>query len=180
VTLLRAVLSCVVAVLAAAGLTGAPTRPALVAVAAVALGLDWVDGQVARRTGTASAFGAAFDMEVDAFLVLVLSVDVAFAVGAWVLLAGAARYLLLLACWWQPWLRRPMPTRYWAKVVAAGQGVVLTVVAADVLPGGVSTAALAVALAALAVSFAHQVWWLRRHRPVAAAPCVGAEPAVAA
>ena len=40
----------------------------------VALALDGVDGQVARRTRTVSALGARFDMEVDAFLVLVLSV----------------------------------------------------------------------------------------------------------
>ena len=39
-----------------------------------ALALDGVDGQVARRTGTASELGARFDMEVDAFLILVLSV----------------------------------------------------------------------------------------------------------
>ena len=52
---------------------------------AVALILDAVDGKVARRTGTASALGARFDMEVDAFLILVLSVyvaDVAGRVGA--------------------------------------------------------------------------------------------------
>src|SRR5262249_35133194 len=52
-------------------------RPApvglLVALATVALALDAVDGRVARGTGTASALGARFDMEVDAFLILVLS-----------------------------------------------------------------------------------------------------------
>jgi phosphatidylglycerophosphate synthase len=167
VTLLRASLVCGVAGLVAAGVAGASTPTVLVPVSAVALALDWVDGRVARRTATSTAFGAAFDMEVDAFLVLVLSVDVALSAGAWVLLLGAARYLLLVACWWQPWLGRPMPARYWAKVVAAGQGVVLTVAAADVLPPAVAVGALAGALAALAVSFGHQVWWLRRHRPTA-------------
>ena len=49
-----------------------PTGPGL-ALVVVALALDWVDGQVARRTGTCSAFGARFDMETDAFLILVLS-----------------------------------------------------------------------------------------------------------
>jgi hypothetical protein len=61
-------------------------------------------------------------------------------------------------------LRRPVPTRYWAKVVAAVQGVVLVAAAADVLPVGVVSAALAVALALLAESFGHQVWWLAHHR----------------
>ena len=56
----------------------------------VALLLDWVDGQVARRTHTESAFGARFDMEVDAFLILVLSVYVASTTGWWVLIIGAA------------------------------------------------------------------------------------------
>ena len=176
VTLVRAVLSCGVAALAAAGFAGAAARPALVTLAAVALALDWVDGRVARRTGTASAFGAAFDMEVDAFLVLVLSVDVAATLGAWVLLAGAARYLLLVACWWQPWLGRPMPTRYLAKVVAAGQGVVLTVAAADLLPGSVATGGVTAALGALAISFGHQVWWLRSHRAVDVVTVVDAHP----
>ncbi len=41
---------------------------ALVALASAALVLDAVDGQVARRTGTATALGARFDGEVDAFL----------------------------------------------------------------------------------------------------------------
>ena len=35
--------------------------------------LDWVGSQVARRTGTTSAFGARFDMETDAFLIAVLA-----------------------------------------------------------------------------------------------------------
>ena len=72
--------------------------------------------QVARRTGTASAFGARFDMEVDAFLILVLSVYVARPLGAWVLAIGLARYVLLLAERLLPWLRRPVPA------AALGQG----------------------------------------------------------
>ena len=73
-------------------------------------------------------------MEVDAFLILVLSVYVAHSAGAWVLAIGLARYLLLAAEQVLPWLRRPTPPRYWGKVVAALQGIVLTVAAADVLP----------------------------------------------
>ena len=53
-----------------------PGRP-LVGLTAVALALDGVDGRVARRTETVTAVGARFDMEVDAFLILVLSVYVA-------------------------------------------------------------------------------------------------------
>jgi phosphatidylglycerophosphate synthase len=160
VTLVRAGLVVVVAGLLLAGRT-----TAAVPVAVVALVLDLVDGQVARRTGTASASGARFDMETDALLILVLSVHVAASYGAWVLLIGAARYLLWAAEVVWPWLRRPVPARYWRKVVAAIQGVALTVVTAAVLPVPVATATLVGALALLTESFGRDVVWLRRTRP---------------
>ena len=162
VTLTRAVLVGGVAALVA---SAHPVPVALlVTLASVALLLDRVDGEVARRTGSVSGFGAAFDMEVDAFLVLVLSVYVAGTAGAWVLLIGLARYGLWVAGRFAPWLREPVPIRPWAKVVAAVQGVVLTAVAAAVLPAPVEVAALVLALVLLTESFAHQVLWLRRHR----------------
>jgi phosphatidylglycerophosphate synthase len=173
VTLTRAALSCGAAGLVAGSLGGHPAVPALVGVSTVALFLDWVDGQAARRTGTSSVFGAAFDMEADAFLVLVLSVYVAQSAGPWVLLAGAARYALLIAGWLLPWLSRPTPPRYWGKVVAATQGVVLVVAAADLLPRAVTDVVLLGALVLLTESFGHQVRWLLRHRapaPVRLAP----------
>lgn len=159
VTLARLVLVAVVAALLAAG-----QGRAAAAVAAVALALDLVDGQVARRTGTTSAFGARLDMETDALLILVLSVPVAASYGAWVLLIGAARYLLGAAELAWPWLRRPVPPRYWRKVVAAVQGVVLTVVTAELLPPSVAVAALLGALALLTESFGRDVAWLARTR----------------
>src|SRR3954471_21539170 len=59
-------------------LVGEPTVPAIAATAVSAsLGatlLDGLDGRLARRDGTASAFGARFDMEIDALLILALSV----------------------------------------------------------------------------------------------------------
>jgi phosphatidylglycerophosphate synthase len=144
----------------------APPAPvaALVALSTAALVLDGVDGWVARRTGTASALGARFDMEVDAFLIVVLSIFVARSAGVWVLGIGAARYVFLAAGWLLPWLRGPLPVRFWPKVVAAIQGIVLTVAAADVLPRPVATAALAAALGLLAQSFGRSVrtLWLQR------------------
>ena len=77
---------------------------------------------------------------------------------------GAARYAFLAAGWLLPWMRAPLPPRYWRKVVAATQGIVLTIAAADVLPPALTRAALAVALALLAESFGRDVWWLWRHR----------------
>ena len=170
VTLTRAALVCAVA-----GLTAdAFTRPApvglLVTLVVVALVLDAVDGLVARSTGTVSALGARFDMEVDAFLILVLSVYVAPDTGWWVLVIGLARYARLLGGWCLPWLAGQAPPRYWGKVVAAVQGVVLATVAADVLPGGVAVGALIAATALLAESFGREVGWLWLHRPVRSAP----------
>ncbi|HET6968985.1 MAG TPA: CDP-alcohol phosphatidyltransferase family protein, partial [Ornithinibacter sp.] len=88
VTLGRALLACGVAALTAESLLGHDVSPALVALTVPALALDAVDGRVARRTGTVTAFGGRFDGEVDAFLILVLSVAVAPATGWWVLAAG--------------------------------------------------------------------------------------------
>ena len=164
VTLARATLVAIVAALVAASFAQPVSGATLVSFAAVALVLDAVDGWVARRTRTGSV-GAAFDAEVDAFLILVLSVYVAPSAGAWVLLIGAARYAFLVAGWVLPWMREPLPPRYWRKFVAATQGIVLTVAAAKVLPTAVTDAALLGALILLAESFGRDVLWLRRNRP---------------
>ena len=159
-TLTRLVLALVVALLVAISYARTAPVELLVTLSAVALALDWVDGQVARRTDTVSDFGARFDMEVDAFLIAALSVYVAPAAGWWVLAIGAARYALWAAERVLPWLRRPVPPRYWRKVVAAVQGIVLTVAAARVLPSVWAEVALVGALALLAESFGRDVVWL--------------------
>lgn len=163
VTLARAALACGVAALVADSYVRRPAVEALVALAVVALILDAVDGRVARRTRTTSAFGARFDGEVDAFLILALSVYVARSAGGWVLAIGAARYAFAVAGWRFAWLRGRLPPRYWRKVVAAVQGIVLTVAAADLAPRSVTYAALVAALALLIESFGRDVWWLHRH-----------------
>jgi phosphatidylglycerophosphate synthase len=170
VTLLRAQLVCAVAALVVDGAHGERVR-LIVVLAVVALVLDGVDGRVARRTGTASALGARFDMEVDALLILVLSGYVAPGAGWWVLVIGAARYLLVAAGRVLPWLHGTLPPRPWCKVVAVVQGVVLTVAAAHVLPLPVTRGALAVALALLVESFGREVrdlWRLSRRSEVRA------------
>ena len=89
VTLVRATLAVGVAALAADSFGSSAQAAPLVALAAVALVLDYVDGYVARRTGTESTLGARWDGEVDAFLILALAVYVAPSAGPWVLLIGA-------------------------------------------------------------------------------------------
>src|SRR6478736_1402070 len=162
VTLSRAVLVCGVAALVAdivagtvAG-TGGTDEPTgvLVALASVALVLDAVDGRVARRTGTVHPLGARFDMETDAFLILVLSVAVTRDLGWWVLVVLAAR--------WAPWLRGQVPARLWRKVIAAYQGIVLTVATAGILPAVAASVAVAAGLGLLVLSFGTEVLTLRR------------------
>ncbi|TDC47514.1 CDP-alcohol phosphatidyltransferase family protein [Actinomadura sp. KC345] len=163
VTLARVVLTGGVAALVAGHLMGDGHTWALVALASVALVLDGVDGRVARRTGTASKLGARFDMEVDALLVLVLSVQVAWSAGAWVLAIGAMRYVFGAAAWAAPWLRGDLRPSIARKAVAVVQGVALTVAAAGVVPH--AGALVAAALALLVWSFGRDVAWLfaRRH-----------------
>ena len=162
VTLTRAVLIAGVGGLVADSFSGPVSITALVTLSTVALVLDAVDGQVARRTGTATPLGARFDAEADAFLILLLSIYVSQAYGGWVLVIGAARYALLLAGWLIPWLAAPLPPRYWGKVVAAIQGIVLTVAASGLLDRLAGMIAVAVALLLLAESFGRNVVWLYR------------------
>ena len=167
VTLARATLAVGVAALVADSFGEPAHVTTLVTLSAVALALDAVDGWVARRSETTSKLGAQFDGEVDAFLILVLSVYVARSTGAWVLAIGLARYAFFAAGWIWPWMRAPLPPRYWRKVVAATQGVVLTVAAADVVPPALAKAAILGALALLCESFGRDTWWLWSHRHAA-------------
>ena len=182
VTLTRATLVGAVTALVADALLGPANVAAVVGLAVVALVLDAVDGWVARRTGTVSALGWSFDMEVDAFLILVLSVYVAQSVGPWVLAIGAARYAAWAAGWVVPWMRTPVPPRYWRKPVAAIQGIVLTAAAAGQLPGVAINLAIAMAMVLLAESFGRDVvWqWGQQHvpRPEGAKTPVAAPSAV--
>jgi phosphatidylglycerophosphate synthase len=164
VTLIRATLvGCVLALIPEALVHGEFTGT-LVGIATVALVLDAVDGFVARRTGSETELGARFDMEVDAFLILVLSVYVSPALGLWVLAIGVMRYAYWVAQRALTWLRAPAPPRYWAKVVAAIQGIVLAVAAAGVLPEPVTRGALVVALVLLIESFGRDIVWLWLNR----------------
>ncbi|MFG2093491.1 CDP-alcohol phosphatidyltransferase family protein [Streptomyces sp. NPDC048612] len=152
-------------------------RPAPVAVlvvlAAVALVLDAVDGQVARRTGTVTPLGARFDMEVDAFLILVLCVFLVVPLGAWVLCIGLMRYVFVAASWFLPWLGGALPHSMARKTVAALQGVVLVLAGSGVLPPTAAATAVGGALALLVWSFGRDVGWLWRVRGLTAAAAAG-------
>ena len=164
VTLARATLVGGVTALVAESVLRPEPVAVLVPLAAVALGLDAVDGWVARRTGTVSELGARFDMEADAFFILVLSGYAAGSLGRWVLAIGLMRYAFVAAGWVVPWMRAELPPRYWRKVVAATQGVVLVVAVSGLLPRPVAVALVVFALALLVESFGRDVGWLWRHR----------------
>jgi len=137
----------------------------LAGAAATALALDAADGAVARRTGTATDFGARFDMELDAALLLVLCAWLAALerTGIWVLAIGGLRYAFLGAGIAFPALAAPLPPRWRRKAVCALQGAVL---GACLVPpfAPLAEPAAGVALALLGYSFgADIVWLLRRH-----------------
>ncbi|MFI7390504.1 CDP-alcohol phosphatidyltransferase family protein [Streptomyces tendae] len=179
VTLGRATLVGGVTALVADSFRDAPPVSLLVGLTAVALVLDGVDGKVARRTGTSTPLGARFDMEVDAFLILVLSVYVAMDLGPWVLLIGAMRYVFVAAARVWPWLTAPLPPSTARKTVAALQGVLLLLAGADLLPRTANAGVAAMALALLVWSFGRDVRWLWRRSRVPSAPAAAMRELVA-
>jgi phosphatidylglycerophosphate synthase len=168
VTAMRSTLVGVVTAMVVAAVAGPPSTLLFVTITSTALALDALDGYVARRTDTMTALGGRFDMEVDAFLLLVLSVYAGPIVGWWVLAIGLMFYAFVAAGWMIPWMRATLPPRYWRKVVTAACGIALTVVAAGILPEPLEVVVALAALALLVESFGRDVIWLVRTRhPVA-------------
>jgi phosphatidylglycerophosphate synthase len=170
VTAVRALLVALLAMGVVGPVTLAPAVSAIVATVAVLL--DGLDGWIARRTRSATTFGARFDMEVDALLILVLSATLweEGKVGAWALAAGLMRYAFLAAGWLAPWLRQPLPESFRRKAVCVVQMVALI---AALLPGVGGLAArwiVALSLLALAWSFLIDVFWLASRRAGDVAP----------
>ena len=143
----------------------------LATLALLVIVLDGLDGWVARTVDGESRFGARFDMEVDALLIMFLAIAVVLAerTGAWVLVIGGIRYAFVAAGWMLPWLRGDLPPSTWRKAVCVVQGVVLAAALVPWLPAGVAQTALALSLAALIHSFGRDTLWLWRHRAAGAA-----------
>lgn len=142
---------------------GAAERWVVVALAGAALLLDGADGWAARRQGLVSAFGARFDMEVDAFAISVLAITVvkAAAVPYWVLGIGAMRYLYFAAGRVLPVLRRAVPADPASdrrrKTIAVVQSLALIFALAPMTPPIWAAATCAAALSLLAYSFAADI-----------------------
>jgi phosphatidylglycerophosphate synthase len=128
---------------------------ATAAAAIFALSLDGVDGYLARRFRQQSAFGARFDMELDALLILILSVAAAVLgkAGLWVLLIGGMRYIFVVAQWVLPALRQPLPDSFRRKLVCVVQVGVLCAVILPFIGPPWSTLLCGLALGLLIYSF---------------------------
>jgi phosphatidylglycerophosphate synthase len=171
VTLVRGLGVCFLAGLALQALAGGLERHGLlvmIIMGTLCLMLDGVDGRVARARGEASPFGARFDVETDAAMLVVLSVAVAALgiAGWWVLAIAAMRYGYVATSVVVPALRAPLPHRYSGKVIAVAQAVALLAALAFGLTHGehwVPTSFLLAALALLCWSFGRSVIWQLRH-----------------
>jgi len=128
--------------------------------------LDAADGPLARTQGLASEFGARFDMECDALLVAVLSLLILQfdKAGAWVLAAGAMRYVFVLAGRAWPWIAQPLFPSWRRKAVCVVQITLLIVCLGPIIPRQASAAIAAAGLAMLCASFGADLWWLHRRR----------------
>lgn len=135
-------------------------------VALAATLLDGLDGRLARQSGMASAFGARFDMEIDALLIMALAV-VAWRhdkAGAWVLLSGLMRYVFVAASWVWPWLDRPLEPSVRRQAVCVVQVGALVLTVMPVVARPASAIIAAAALLVLGCSFLVDVVWLARNR----------------
>lgn len=163
VTLVRAVLVALVA----GALAGNAFVDAIwiwLCMAVVSLMLDGIDGFVARRTHSHSRFGARFDMELDALMILLLCIGLVRleSLGAWVVLIGALRYAFVVAGWRLEWLAAPLFPSFRRKTVCVWQVLALLL---SLTPLTSHTTAMLLALSALVASvysFGVDILWLYR------------------
>jgi len=137
---------------------------AWVMLALAVLILDGLDGYLARRFKVSTDFGARFDMEVDAALILTLSLAVwgGGITGPWVLLLGLMRYLFVAAGWIWPWVNCPLPESFRRKTICVWQIASLVIVLVPITPSWLAVWILAPALMLLAYSFTVDLAWLYR------------------
>ena len=137
--------------------------------ALLALILDGVDGWLARRRRAASAFGARFDIEADALMVLGLSLAALASgrAGPWVLTAGALRYIFLVAGTLWPALSAPLPASFRRKAICVALGTTLVTGLVPAVPTATAGVFMSAGVLAVVYSFAVDAVWLIRRRETA-------------
>ena len=164
ITFLRMILTIMLAVLVSMlasselplGMHSARVAHGILVAASVSLLLDGVDGWIARQTCTESAFGARFDMEVDAAFILVLcgllwSLELA---PGWVFAIGLMRYIFVAASRLSPALKAPLATSMRRKIICVIQILSLIVCLHPAIGRDAAEVILLAALLLLILSFA--------------------------
>jgi phosphatidylglycerophosphate synthase len=120
--------------------------------------LDGLDGYLARKRGTASEFGALFDMETDAYFVLTIEVVLFHRgdLGAWILLTGVLRYVYVLVRAFVPARRPDVPRSRFGRL--AFTGLALGLFFAFALPGPIGQACALAGTALVTASFARSFY----------------------
>lgn len=142
----------------------------MVVLVAIELSLDGVDGFLARRLNLSSVFGARFDMEVDALLILIASVA-AFVLekaGWWVLTIGLMRYAFILLQQAVPRLRAELADSFRRKFICVIEIAALCVILLPVTPAWIASPVAALSLALLVYSFGVDILHLMRQEVAAA------------
>lgn len=152
VTALRAGLLAVLPPAASAG------PEVLIGLSVLLLGLDGIDGWLARRYDLSSTFGAFFDKETDALFLLLLCGLAAFRgpLPLWILGAGLLRYGFVVVLFLLPIAQKTEARSSWARYV---YGCMVGALLASFLPyPSLWRPLVAVATAALLVSFGRSLW----------------------
>ncbi len=136
-------------------------------IAIVALLMDGLDGYLARSRNESTAFGARFDMEVDALLALVMSLLLwrSQQFGIWILGLGVLRYLFVAAGLYFPALQQPLFPSMRRKTVCVIQVATLAALLTPLINGTLATLLGVSALLCLIASFARDTQWLMRRQP---------------
>jgi phosphatidylglycerophosphate synthase len=126
--------------------------------------LDAIDGWIARRDGLESTFGATFDMETDALLVLFADLQLwqRGRFGAWILISGLLRYTYVLALAIRPPPSGHVPRSRFGR--AAFLALVVGLAAGFAWPGSAGTALALLGALAVGASFARSFLWSYRRR----------------
>lgn len=181
VTLLRATTTAFLAGVAAGDATLIDgLRGTMVGLGVLCLLCDGIDGWAARRAGTASAFGARFDVEIDALFVLVITLLLLRTgqAAVWALAIGLARYMFVCAGWLFPPLACELPESNRRKTICGATIVVLLVALAPIVGRGAARGLCAVAFGMVVFSFGVDCLWLLRFSRVSRSRAPRHPPAV--